>query len=139
MKCWGFNGAGAAGQGDTNARGDNPNERGENLTPVDAGPRRAGRSVMDAGTRVTMHKKIVVEAMVSLALALFAGAASSGVHHNCAPVQGGLGDTNNRGGRVRAGVRGAWGSEGTCRGRLGRLGWAPLGGMHETEPSEARA
>jgi alpha-tubulin suppressor-like RCC1 family protein len=37
VKCWGFNGGGALGLGDTSARGDNAGEMGSSLPPVDLG------------------------------------------------------------------------------------------------------
>ena len=42
LKCWGGNQVGALGQGDINARGDDPGEMGDNLAPIDLG---TGRSV----------------------------------------------------------------------------------------------
>ncbi|MDC0747780.1 RCC1 domain-containing protein [Polyangium mundeleinium] len=37
VKCWGYNGHGKLGLGDTKARGDGPGEMGDNLPPVDLG------------------------------------------------------------------------------------------------------
>ena len=54
VKCWGYNGHGALGYGDTNHRGDSANEMGDNLTPVDLGTNAQGQphtaKDLDAGT-----------------------------------------------------------------------------------------
>lgn len=49
LKCWGFGGLGQLGQGNTANRGDNANEMGDNLAPIDLGAGRIARSVR-AGT-----------------------------------------------------------------------------------------
>jgi alpha-tubulin suppressor-like RCC1 family protein len=43
VKCWGYNNAGQLGQGDTNNRGDDPNEMGDSLLVVDLG---SGRTAL---------------------------------------------------------------------------------------------
>ncbi|MFN3200732.1 MAG: fibrinogen-like YCDxxxxGGGW domain-containing protein [Bradymonadia bacterium] len=45
VKCWGQNGFGQLGTGDTNSRGDSPNEMGDNLLPVDLGTGRTAVQV----------------------------------------------------------------------------------------------
>jgi hypothetical protein len=50
IKCWGNNGAGQLGLGDTSTRGDGVNEMGDNLPAVDLG---SGRTALAAGTSYT--------------------------------------------------------------------------------------
>lgn len=45
VKCWGFNGGGQLGLGDTRDRGDEPGEMGDALPPVDLGPGRTAVQV----------------------------------------------------------------------------------------------
>ena len=45
LKCWGMNPYGALGQGDTEDRGDDPGEMGDNLPPIDVGSNRKVRRV----------------------------------------------------------------------------------------------
>jgi alpha-tubulin suppressor-like RCC1 family protein len=49
LKCWGFNGYGNLGLGDTNARGDGADEMGDHLPTIDLGHRRSVRSVVMGG------------------------------------------------------------------------------------------
>jgi alpha-tubulin suppressor-like RCC1 family protein len=51
VKCWGFNGHGQLGRGDTSSRGDNPGEMGANLPPVDLGPGRTAKAIAAMGDR----------------------------------------------------------------------------------------
>ncbi|MEQ8840827.1 MAG: S-layer homology domain-containing protein [Acidimicrobiales bacterium] len=51
-KCWGFNATGQLGLGDTINRGDDPDEMGANLPPVDLGPGRTATAIT-AGTNHT--------------------------------------------------------------------------------------
>jgi alpha-tubulin suppressor-like RCC1 family protein len=81
LKCWGSNGHGQLGLGDTTARGDEPGEMGENLPRVDLG--------RDLAAHVTAgfdHTCVVAEATGHVKCW---GANQSG--------QLGLGDTRNRG------------------------------------------
>ncbi len=50
VKCWGWNGDGELGLGDTNTRGDNPNEMGDNLPYVDLGTGRTAKSIAAGGS-----------------------------------------------------------------------------------------
>ena len=43
LKCWGYNGYGQLGQGDTQSRGDQANEMGDNLSPIDLGTNAQGQ------------------------------------------------------------------------------------------------
>ncbi|XRB15687.1 EGF-like domain-containing protein [Pseudoscourfieldia marina] len=49
-KCWGYNYAGALGYGDTNNRGDGPNEMGDNLPYVDLGTGRTVKQISAGGS-----------------------------------------------------------------------------------------
>ncbi len=48
LKCWGYNGNGGLGQGDTNARGDDAGEMGDNLLAIDLGTGRSATTVQSA-------------------------------------------------------------------------------------------
>ncbi|MCB1017083.1 MAG: carboxypeptidase regulatory-like domain-containing protein [Acidimicrobiales bacterium] len=48
VKCWGLNGTGQLGQGDTRGRGDEPGEMGDALAPVDLGTGRTATAVTGA-------------------------------------------------------------------------------------------
>jgi alpha-tubulin suppressor-like RCC1 family protein len=50
IKCWGLNGAGQLGIGDTNCRGDGPNEMGSNLPVVDLGAGKTAVAVSAGGS-----------------------------------------------------------------------------------------
>ncbi|XRB12276.1 EGF-like domain-containing protein [Pseudoscourfieldia marina] len=50
VKCWGNNYAGALGYGDTNNRGDGPNEMGDNLPYVDLGTGRTAKQISLGGS-----------------------------------------------------------------------------------------
>ena len=50
LKCWGRNNDGDLGLGDTNIRGDNPNEMGDNLPAVNLGSGRAARVLVASST-----------------------------------------------------------------------------------------
>ncbi len=52
VKCWGYNGRGELGLGDTNARGDGPNELGDNLPAVDLGTGRTA-TIIAGGAHFT--------------------------------------------------------------------------------------
>ena len=81
VKCWGANGSGQLGLGDTNARGDGANEMGDNLTAVNLGSGRTA-TALTAGNNHTC-------ALLDNATVKCWGANGSG--------QLGLGDTNARG------------------------------------------
>ena len=49
VKCWGSNGSGTLGQGDTSERGDNPEEMGNNLPSIDLGSGRTATVVVTDG------------------------------------------------------------------------------------------
>jgi alpha-tubulin suppressor-like RCC1 family protein len=49
VKCWGSNGSGTLGQGDTSERGDNPEEMGDNLPSIDLGSGRTATVVATDG------------------------------------------------------------------------------------------
>jgi hypothetical protein len=49
VKCWGLNGDGGLGYGDTNHRGDEPNEMGDNLPAVDLGTGRNAKAIAAGG------------------------------------------------------------------------------------------
>ena len=49
VKCWGLNGGGELGLGDTDGRGDDPNEMGDNLLYVDLGMGRTAKAVSTGG------------------------------------------------------------------------------------------
>ena len=49
VKCWGWNGEGELGLGDTNTRGDDPNEMGDNLPYVDLGTGRTAIAISAGG------------------------------------------------------------------------------------------
>lgn len=50
VKCWGWNGNGELGYGDTTDRGDDPNEMGDNLPYVDLGTNRKAKAISAAGS-----------------------------------------------------------------------------------------
>jgi alpha-tubulin suppressor-like RCC1 family protein len=55
VKCWGDNTNGRLGLGDTNDRGDNPNEMGDNLPAVDLGAGRTAKYVIAGGEHTCAH------------------------------------------------------------------------------------
>jgi cysteine-rich repeat protein len=81
VKCWGFNNVGQLGLGDTNSRGDGPNEMGDNLPAVNLGTGKTA-SAIDAGYQYTC-------ALLNDGNVKCWGLNDYG--------QLGLGDTNNRG------------------------------------------
>ena len=83
VKCWGYNSDGQLGLGDTNSRGDEPNEMGVNLLAVDLG--------LAAGVTVTA---ISTDSDHTCAL-LSSGAVKCWGSNSDGQL--GLGDTNNRG------------------------------------------
>ena len=81
VKCWGWNGFGQLGLGDTNARGDGANEMGANLPVVDLG----------AGVTVTA----ITAALLHTCALLSSGAVKCWGYNYSGQL--GLGDTNKRG------------------------------------------
>ncbi len=49
VKCWGYNARGQLGQGDTDARGDDPDEMGDALPPIDLGAGRTALAISAGG------------------------------------------------------------------------------------------
>ncbi|CAK9051961.1 unnamed protein product, partial [Durusdinium trenchii] len=62
LKCWGYGGNGNLGQGSTEHIGDEPNEMGDNLAPIDLGPNRKVKHVVAGGlhTCVLLHDETVL-------------------------------------------------------------------------------
>ena len=81
VKCWGNNGRGQLGLGDTEDRGDSPGEMGDALSPVDLGPQRQATHITASGEHTC--------ALLEDGSVKCWGANSAG--------QLGLGDTNDRG------------------------------------------
>ncbi|MFO0667496.1 MAG: hypothetical protein U0174_26330 [Polyangiaceae bacterium] len=81
LKCWGYNGNGVLGQGDTMHRGDDPNELGDALAPIDFG---GGRKTLAIYIGWSSHCALLNDG----ALVCWGGNSYG---------QLGLGDGNNRG------------------------------------------
>ncbi len=81
VKCWGANGSGQLGQGDTSTRGDAPGEMGDALLPIDLGP---GRTAVQVAAGLT-HACAILD---NGSLKCWGGNGFGEL---------GLGDTNNRG------------------------------------------
>ena len=89
LKCWGQNGAGQLGQGDTVARGDQANEMGDSLSPVNLGTNRSVTAVVLAPGTTSAAGSAHVCALLNNATVKCFGANAAG--------QLGQGDVNNRG------------------------------------------
>ncbi|KAJ1490359.1 hypothetical protein T484DRAFT_1935230, partial [Baffinella frigidus] len=81
LKCWGYNGAGNLGLGDTSNRGDDANEMGANLPAVDLG---SGRTAVAIGVGSRHTCALLDDATIKC-----------WGHNDCGQL--GLGDTKNRG------------------------------------------
>jgi len=81
LKCWGSNGAGQLGQGDEVARGDGPNEMGNNLPAINLG---TGQQIRQVSAGQGMTCALLTSAKIKCWGSNFTG-------------QLGLGDTNDRG------------------------------------------
>jgi len=91
VKCWGDNSSGQLGLGDTDNRGDAPNEMGDNLPPVDLGTDADGKALQAVAISAGLSHTCVLlhDQAADLILVKCWGDNSSG--------QLGLGDTDNRG------------------------------------------